>query len=138
MATNSDPSTSAGSSGGDGFSITTPARSMRLLLKDLETPPALAAAIQEASKLFGFRAARDRLYIEEEIKLQYYYGGRDVACIETPDGRALVAIGTPYIENWPQILDSLNPDQRHKVAILTPEPWNDNLISSATVFFDEA
>src|SRR5262245_12724207 len=92
----------------------------RVLLKDLETPPALAEAIQQACKQFGFRSVRDQLYVEEELKLQFYYGGRDVACIETDQGRAVLKAGTPYIEDWPQVLDGLDADHRHKVMILTP------------------
>jgi hypothetical protein len=132
MATHSDHWSKVRPSGDD------PPGPTRVVLKDLETPPALAEAIEEACKHFGFRSPRDRLYIEEELKLQYYYGGRDVACIETGDGRAILAAGTPYIENWPNALEGLEPDERRKVAILTPEPWDDESLSSPSVFFDEA
>src|SRR5438105_7859751 len=97
----------------------------RVLLKDLETPPALVEAIQAACKHFKFGSSRDQLYVEEELKLQFYYGGRDVACIQTDHGRAVLKAGTPYIDDWPQVLDGLDPDDRHKVMILTPEPWDD-------------
>jgi hypothetical protein len=138
MATNSDSWSNIRPCGDDGPPSPTRPASTRVVLKDLEIPPALAEAIEEACKQFGFRSLRDRLYIEEELKLQYYYGGQDVACIQTPHGRAVVAAGSAGSGELREALQHLGPAERRSVSTLFPEPWDDQTLSVPSVFFDEA
>src|SRR5262249_11318355 len=82
----------------------------RRRLQDLPLPAELAAAVEISCQHLGFVTAQERNFVTEELKLQYYYGGKDVACLDTPDGRWVVAVGTPVIEDLPQVLQSLQPD----------------------------
>ncbi len=87
---------------------------------------------------FGFPTAQDTGRLEEELKLQYYYGGRDVVCLDTPEGRVVVAVGTPVIEDVSQILQSLDPDERRRIAILSPEPGEERVVSAPDMSNEQA
>ncbi len=110
----------------------------RQLLKELETPATVAAALATICQRLGCQTVLDRRRVEEELKLQYYYGGRDVACLDTPEGRLVVAVGTPVIEDLSQVLQSLPPGERERLSILSPEPWEERTASVLTVLLHEA
>src|SRR5207244_564228 len=65
----------------------------RHVLKDLELPPALTKDAEEICRRQGSGTAADRQRVEQEIKLQYFFGGQDVAYLETDDGLIIVATG---------------------------------------------
>jgi hypothetical protein len=106
-------------------------------LRDLPTPPELAAAIDEWHRYFRARTAKEKLRIEEELKLQYYFGGQDVMCLKTHEGRVVIASGVPGEGDLGRVLESLSPDERRRVSVIPLDPWDDGSMSCPTVFFDE-
>jgi hypothetical protein len=107
-------------------------------LKDLAVPPELARTIERYCEDQRIQEVGYQNWVAEELKLQYYYGGKDVACIDTPEGRCVLAVGTPVIENLSKILLSLPLDERRKVAIVSPEPWEERMVSIPSAVIDEA
>ncbi|HMC65571.1 MAG TPA: hypothetical protein VKI65_11590, partial [Gemmataceae bacterium] len=93
-------------------------------LRDLATPPELAEVIADARA----RYPHDPRWIDEELKLQYYYGGLEVLCAETPEGREVLAAGSP--EEVGNVLRSVSREQWNRVMILSPAPWNEVVICS--------
>ena len=62
--------------------------------------------------------ARER--ITQDVTLQYYGGGRPVACMRTPRGVILFAIGGDEVY---QYLETFSPQERWSARIEHPDPW---------------
>ena len=105
-------------------------------LKDLAMPPALTEAVDTACKRLDVRTASGRKRVEEELKLQFYFGGREVACLDTAGDRVVIGVGTPLLDNLHEILQDLGTDERGGVSVLTLAPWEEGACPS--VWIDEA
>lgn len=95
------------------------------LLKALETPCQVAAEATGFCAKLGFLRAKDKKRIEEEIKTQYYFGGKTVAYLGTPQGRLIVAVGSVESEEFSKALAALTPEERRRVVVYSPSPWAD-------------
>ena len=62
-------------------------------------------------------APEARKRITDDLTLQYYYEGSDVACRKTPEGIEVLAVGWDEIG---QLLKDVPPDQRQDVRIRQP------------------
>jgi hypothetical protein len=82
----------------------------RVRLRDLPTPAEVAAEAERWCKKYGSRGQKGRREMEEQLKLQYYYGGQPVYIVRTPDGPVVIPIPDRYKDT---------PDLRH--VLLTPE-----------------
>lgn len=91
------------------------------LLKNLKSHPVVDEAVEKACKRLGCRTAREKNSVEEELKLQYYFQGQDVALVTTPEGQAVVAAGT--LEEVSKSLNTLSQEERGRVTILYLPPW---------------
>src|SRR2546428_11386381 len=91
--------------------------------KDLETPEDLDQAIQLTRKRLGVRARLEQRRIEEDLKLQYHFGGKDVAYLPTNEGRVLIAAGVMGSEAFIKALERLNPQEWRQLIFCTPRPW---------------
>lgn len=94
-------------------------------LKDLETPPKVTAEAQAFCAKLGLLTARDRRRVEEEIKTQYYFGGKAVAYLPTAEGRIIVAVGAFESEEFGEALNALTPSERCRAVVYSPRPWGD-------------
>ena len=104
------------------------------LVKELPAPGGIERLVEEACKRLGYRTKQDRTWVAEELRLQFNYGGMDVACMESMEGRRVIAAGTP--EEVGQELERLPPEERGKVTICCPAPWE--ALSVPTAFANEA
>jgi hypothetical protein len=89
----------------------------------LPTPPELAHAVDAACQEQGVEGASYRRLATEEFKLQYYFGGQDVAYLETPAGRVVVAAGTLGLPDFDAAWQALSPEERLDAILVCPEPW---------------
>ena len=97
-------------------------------LKDLPIPPELANVIQqEMARCPFFFKRRWQRWVEEEYKLQYYYGGKEVLYMDTPEGRVVVAAGS--VEEVGAAFRQLPPQESGKVVVYSPTPWDEVVIS---------
>jgi hypothetical protein len=114
------------------------ARPPRQCLKDLSLPPRLAEDVAAICRRRGFAKPSDRQRIEEEVKLQYFFGGQDVAYLTTADGLVIVASGDLQSAVFGQALEALSPDQRRRVTLYSPDRWNDPTSAPLTPITHEA
>jgi hypothetical protein len=95
------------------------------LLRNLPTPPELAEAVDICCRHAGYGPrGRDRRRVEDELKLQYYYGGWDVAYLPTPEGLVVVAAGECESDAFGKALDGLPAAERRRVVYYVPGRWN--------------
>lgn len=91
------------------------------LVKNLPSPPGLDVEIDTLSKQLGLRTRKQAMRVLEEAKLRYYFGGYDVACLETPEGLSVVASGPP--EEVAAVLGTLSDELRGKIFLFFPSDW---------------
>ncbi|HUT94625.1 MAG TPA: transcription termination/antitermination NusG family protein [Thermoguttaceae bacterium] len=108
------------------------------VLDDLPTPPELRHATEAYCKREGIRRKRHRLWVEQQLKLRFYYGGQNVICVDTPEGRRIIAHGIPGSGELRSALERLSPQQRAKAVIIPVESWVDNTISTSSTFLHDA
>jgi hypothetical protein len=113
-----------------------PAQPMRQLLKDLELP--LAMEVDDICRRRSSDRGPGRQRVEEEIKLQYFFGGQDVAYLTTPDGLMVVVVGDLRSDFFGRALEALSADERHRVTVYSPDRWNDATSALLTPVADEA
>lgn len=98
---------------------------VRRLLRNIETPPDLARAVELTCQLHRLRTPLAKARAEEELKLRYYYGGRSVLCLKTSEGLVVVAAGRPGTGQLRKALESLAADERRRAIVCSPDPWDE-------------
>lgn len=96
----------------------------RCYVRDLELTPELQRDLELICQDSGYRKARDQQRVEDEIKLQYYFGGLDIAYLVTPRGPAVVAAGDCSTNAYREALDALSPQERQAAVRYTPRGWH--------------
>jgi len=97
---------------------------VRQRLRDLPTPPEVAAEARRFRKKQGW-GAQPLSAIEDELKLQYYYGGQEMRCLFGKDGPIIVAIYRGDDEDYRNQLQALSAEEKQKAVVLVPSVWND-------------
>jgi hypothetical protein len=95
-------------------------------LEELETCEELKQAILLTCKRLGVRAGPSQRRIEEDLKLQYYFGGKDVAYLPSDRGRIVVAAGRIGSDRFTEALERVDPRQRCRLLFCSPVPWNES------------
>jgi hypothetical protein len=95
-------------------------------LKDLDVSEELNQAIQRTCQKLGVRAGPQRQRIEEDLKLQYHFGGQDVAYLPSDQGRRLIAAGQIGSEAFRSALERLDPQARRLLIFCSPLPWGES------------
>ncbi len=93
----------------------------RVRLSDLPTPPEIVAE----AKRWCARYSWNQRDVEEELKMQYYFGDQEIYLLSTSDGPVVVAIpdrlrGTPGLRYL-----LFTPQERDHVVFTVPSRWND-------------
>jgi hypothetical protein len=97
---------------------------VRQRLRDLPTPPEVAAEARRIRKKQGWGAQR-LCEIEDQLKLQYYYGGQYLRCLFGREGPIVVVIYRGDDEDYRNQVEALSPQERQKAVIVMPARWND-------------
>jgi hypothetical protein len=109
------------------------------LLADLPTPPEVA---EEARRCYarrgGFWGGKALAAIEQELKLQYYYGGRCVSWLRTRRGPLIMAAGRVASDNYGQQLEAIPAEQRYQLIHDLPSVWKDEVAQILTPYEDES
>src|SRR5262245_43706981 len=98
---------------------------MRVKVRDLPTPPELAAEAKRYCKQLGTCWRKDVLEAEDELKVQYYFGGQAVSYLRTKEGPVIVAAGYRDSDAYDQLLAFLPAEERRRVILDFPSKWND-------------
>jgi hypothetical protein len=107
---------------------------MRQPLKDLVTPPEVAEEARRYCKKLGLSRKKYRVWAEDELKLQYYFGGRYVGFLNTAEGMVVVAAGRLGSEEFDRQLAALSPQERQNVILDAPCRWHDEVSTILTPF----
>jgi hypothetical protein len=94
-------------------------------LADLPTPPEIVQRARRHARKLGLWGKKYINGFEEELKLQYYYGGRHIRCLPTPQGGVVVAVHNGDDEDYQRQLQALTPQQRQRAVVMVPFIWND-------------
>ncbi len=104
-------------------------RSKWRYLKDMKLPPELQKVVEDTCKEWKCRKPAARLDVEEDIKLQHFFGGQAVAYVTTPQGLLIVATGELGTEDFSAQLALLSREERRQVTIYSPSIWNESTTS---------
>lgn len=101
-------------------------------LRNLQIPPELLREVETYRKGTRARTERDRVRLEENLRLSIYFGGGHVVCIPTSEGRVVLAAGQPGTGTLREALEQLSPEDRAKVRVETPNRWEEMSIPAET------
>src|SRR5262249_17731999 len=85
--------------------------SLRVPLKDLPLTPRLKESVDHF-----VRTGSRRQDAEENLKLQYYFGGWEIGFLPEPDGFVVVALVHPSMCRGGDVLGQLTPQERQRVV----------------------
>src|SRR6266536_1790813 len=112
---------------------------LRQLVRDLALPPEVAAEAKRYCKRLGLWGAKSRREMEEQMKIQHYYGGLWIAFLRTGKGPLVVAaaesLDTPSFD---QQLSFLTAEERRGVLFDSPGKLFDEDSEILTPFSDES
>ncbi len=104
-------------------------------LADLPTPPEVT---EEARRQFAARwkgwGGKSLSRIEQELKLQYYYGGRLICCLRDKEGLDVVIVHNGDDEEFHRQYQSLSPDQRRLAVSMSLPAWMDDRAELSSAF----
>jgi hypothetical protein len=103
---------------------------LRVALRALPTPSEVAAIVQKRCQELGVWRRKYVQEVEDEFKLQYYYGGRCVAYLRTSEGPVIVAAGRRDSDAFDRQLSYLTTEERYGAIRDWPSPWNDPATST--------
>jgi hypothetical protein len=101
-------------------------RSKWRYLKDMELPPEVKREVEDYCRSRGLRRPRHLKEVEEDVKLQYFFGGQWVAYEVTSQGRLVICAGDPDSEEFRAALASLPREERRRVICFPVWRWNDS------------
>jgi hypothetical protein len=111
----------------------------RQRIRDLPLPPEVAAQAKHYCKQLGWRGAASLRQVEEQMKLQYYYGGKWIALRQTDEGPLVVAVAESLRDpSFDRQLSSLTPDERRHLRYSSPPRLFDTESEILTPFADES
>jgi hypothetical protein len=95
----------------------------RIRLRDLPTPPEVAEEVEQYCKKYRW----NRRETEEEIKLQYYFGGQPIYVLPSPEGTVVIPIEGRY-RGMPDLrYVLLSPEERSEACYDVPSRWHDTI-----------
>jgi hypothetical protein len=111
--------------------VKTPVRRSRpsvpVLLRDLPLPPEIVPDVEAYCRKYRLRKARERQEVEEECKLQYYFGGDLVLVLDTLEGGKVVAAGELDSDEFTAQFEGLSPEVRREAVRCAPWPWDSDV-----------
>jgi len=112
---------------------------LRQRIRDLPLPPEVAAEAARFGKRIGFWRAKDRRQLEEQMKIQHYYGGQWIAYLRSDEGPVVVAAAEDLNDSlFDQQLSFLTAEERRSALIDRPSRLFDNESEIGTPFSDES
>ncbi len=118
------------------FPLPAEGQPMRVKLRELPTPPEVAEEVKKNCRGWFWRR-KDVREVEEELKLQYYFGGHAVSYFGTKEGLVIVAAGVRDSDAYDQLLSFLTPEERSRTVLDFPCRWHETTSEVLTPFSDE-
>jgi hypothetical protein len=111
---------------------------MRVKLRELPTPPEVAEEVKKSCRRVGFWRRKYVQQVEDELKLQYYFGGQAVSYLHTNEGPVVVAAGDRASDAYDRLLAFLPPQERRQAILDLPSRWHDTTNEVLTPFPNES
>ena len=103
-----------------------------VLLKSLPVPERFAADTDRVRRnARGLRKLGDKIRFEEDLRLRMYFGGMHVVCLQTPQGRCVVAAGCPGTGVLSEAIARMKPEDAQRLDLESPWPWEDLIEANA-------
>jgi hypothetical protein len=99
----------------------------RVRLRDLPTPAEVVEEAEHYCRKYGWGGERNRREVEEQLKLQYYYGGQAVYILPTPEGPVVIPIAGRYKDMPDLRYVLLQPEERSRASYTVPSRWRDSV-----------
>jgi hypothetical protein len=113
-----------------------PGEPLRIKLRELPMPPALAERARRHAKELGLWPRRRYVQeIEDEARLSHYFGGQAVVTLPSKEGPIIVAAGREDSEAFGRQVDALSPEERRQKCTWYPPVWDDSVSERRTPFF---
>jgi hypothetical protein len=96
-------------------------------LNALELPPELKKYVEESCRGLRRSQVMFRKETEHFVKLQFFFGGQDVAYMTKDGDMLVVAAGDMTSEAFDQALAVLPREERRQVILYFPSRWNDSV-----------
>jgi hypothetical protein len=93
----------------------------RVRLRDLPTPPEVLDEVERCCKKYAW----NRQEVEEQLKLQYYYGGQAVYRVRSSEGSIIIPIPERYRDTPDLRYVLLTPQERSCACLEIPTPWRE-------------
>jgi hypothetical protein len=93
----------------------------RVRLRDLPTPPEVAEQAKQSCRKYGW----NRQDVEDQLKLQYYYGGQSIYILSTSQGPVVIPIEERYKDTPDLRYALLTPEERPHAGLTIPSCWHD-------------
>lgn len=111
---------------------------LRQRIRDLPLPPAVAAEANRYCNYLGLWRAKNHREMEEQMKLQHYYGGMWIAYLHADEGPVVVACaGSLSDPIFDQQLSFLTTQERRSAVIDSPPRLFSEQSEILTPFSDE-
>jgi hypothetical protein len=107
---------------------------MRVKVRALPTPPEVAEEVKKSCRRVGFWRRKYVQQVEDELKLQYYFGGQAVSYLYTREGLVVVAAGDRNSDAYDRLLSFLPPEERRQAILDFPFRWHDTTNEVITPF----
>jgi hypothetical protein len=98
---------------------------VRVRLRDLPNPPDMVEAAERLCKKYGWWGKQGRREVEEQLKLQYYYGGQALYILRTTEGPVIVPIAQRYKDTPDLRYVLLTAEERPRASFTVPPRWRD-------------
>jgi hypothetical protein len=95
----------------------------RIRLRDLPTPPEVVEEVKKWCRKYGWR----RQDVENDLKLQYYFGGQAVYILHLPEGPVVIPIEDRFRDTPDLRSILLAPEERTLAVLDYPSPWHDTV-----------
>ncbi len=97
----------------------------RIWLRDLPLPAEAVPHVEEYCRRFWFwERSEARRRVEEDLKLQYYFGGHCVYYLATPKGIMVIQLDDLQEGAYRRLRDALPAEERDQLIMLPVEKWN--------------
>jgi hypothetical protein len=98
---------------------------VRVCLRDLPTPTDVGTEAERWCEKYGRWGEEDRREVEEQLKLQYYYGGQGVYVLPTAAGPVVIPIPERHKNTSDLRYLLLQPEERSRAYYTVPSRWRD-------------
>ena len=102
-------------------------QALRIRLRDLPTPPEITEEANRYCKELGMGGRKDIQQAEDQMKLQYYYGGKAIYVVRAAEGPVVIPIEERHKDTPDLRYVLLTPEERPRACYEVPSRWQNTV-----------